>query len=390
MVKETKILKNIRINNTSSEKLTNEIPDIAPRRRDINQVKKINKTVDVKSKIKKEREPISHLKRHRERRKKEQLLKNTRSNIPVLKPESDNNNKPNIVMIVDVEGWAWWIKSHIIKKYLSDEFNFTIINMIDHSPIRVCPNSFDLYFTFGYSFVSYLKKVPLKKRISGVTAHRNKSIVSDLKKVKWIHANSIMLIDELVKYGYNKNDIFYVPNGVDTDMFYSKNGIPVDPKSDNITVGHIGKLSPLKGQKDIIEPAVKMAKCEYIYHYNTYEDKIPHDQMADLYQNMDVFIVASKEDGTPNPALEAAACGRPILTNAIGNMPELIKDGYNGFIVNKQISKYVDKIKWFRNNKDEMVEMGKNARKSVVEGWQWKHQVENYRHMFRSILEKIS
>jgi glycosyltransferase involved in cell wall biosynthesis len=35
--------------------------------------------------------------------------------------------------------------------------------------------------------------------------------------------------------------------------------------------------------------------------------------------------------------LEAAACGRPIISNQIGNMPEFIKDGWNGFIVPRKL-----------------------------------------------------
>ena len=105
--------------------------------------------------------------------------------------------------------------------------------------------------------------------------------------------------------------------------------------------------------------------------------------MADIYNQMDVFIVASEEDGTPNPALEAAACGRPIISNRIGNMPEFIKDGYNGFIVGLNIDEYIDKLNYFKNNRDKMIEMGKNARKTVEENWTWKKQAENYRTMFK-------
>ena len=100
---------------------------------------------------------------------------------------------------------------------------------------------------------------------------------------------------------------------------------------------------------------------------------------------MDVFLVASVEDGTPNPALEAAACGRPIISNHIGNMPEFIKDGYNGFLVDRKIGEYVKKINYFKNNRKELIRMGKNARKTVLENWTWKKQAENYRKMFKKV-----
>ncbi len=303
-----------------------------------------------------------------------------------IQPNFDDGVKPNIAILVDVEGWAWWIKSQYLIRYLSDDFNFTLVSLIDGGKhYRIENDLFDLYLTFGYSYIPYLRKVPFEKRISGVTAHRGNSIIQDLKSVKWLHANSILLRNFLLKSGFAEENVFYVPNGVDTEMFYSKK--PINPNSELI-VGHIGKISPLKGQKEIIEPAVKASKVKYFSHYNTWEEKIPYDKMVDLYQNIDLFIVASTEDGTPCPALEAAACGRPILSNAIGNMPEFIVDGYNGFIVKKDISEYVNKIKWLKNHKKELVRMGYNARKTAIE-WDWCIQAENYRDMFTTILLKI-
>ena len=114
---------------------------------------------------------------------------------------------------------------------------------------------------------------------------------------------------------------------------------------------------------------------------------IPHSEMPMIYNQMDCFVVASIEDGTPNPALEAAACGRPIISNNIGNMPEFIKDGYNGFIVPRKIGAYVEKIRYFKETRNELIRMGNNARKTVMESWTWKKQAENYRAMFREIFK---
>jgi glycosyltransferase involved in cell wall biosynthesis len=112
--------------------------------------------------------------------------------------------------------------------------------------------------------------------------------------------------------------------------------------------------------------------------------------MPQFYQNIDVFIVASTTDGTPNGALEAAACGRPIISNHIGNMPEFIKDGYNGFLINGlDIGKYVEKIKILESDRKLLIEMGKNARKTVESGWTWKIQAENYRKMFQNIIATV-
>ncbi|MFW6029534.1 MAG: glycosyltransferase family 4 protein [Halanaerobiales bacterium] len=115
---------------------------------------------------------------------------------------------------------------------------------------------------------------------------------------------------------------------------------------DEMVFGHVGKLSPNKGQRQVIEPAIKRAGVRYFSHYNNYKKKVSHKDMPMVHHNYDVFICASDEDGTPCPALEAAACGRPIISNRIGNMPELIENYENGILLDsKNIDDYVDAIK---------------------------------------------
>jgi glycosyltransferase involved in cell wall biosynthesis len=178
---------------------------------------------------------------------------------------------------------------------------------------------------------------------------------------------------------------FYLPNGVDANLFR-----PIEPIKENgeLIVGHVGKECPVKGQREYIIPAIQTTKAKSATNLRTWKDRLPHTEMPTIYNQMDVFVVASIEDGTPNPALEAAACGRPIISNRIGNMPEFIKDGYNGFIVPRKIGEYVNKIRYFQDNRSELIRMGENARKTILEGWTWKKQAENYREMFRGIFEK--
>ena len=291
--------------------------------------------------------------------------------------------KPKILLICDVRNWAWWNKSEYIKKYLSNEYDIDIINVFGKGKQGINKKKYDLYFTYGYSFVNYLNGIPKHKKVTGVTAHRPKHlIVSQMKRCGYVHANSLLLKRDLKKWGLS--NIFYVPNGVDTDLFKPIKNIP--QKRDNIIVGHVGKDSVMKGQ-NIIRTAIDKSKAKSFLHLNDWQNMIPYKEMYKKYQDIDVFIIASDEDGTPNPGLEAMACERPVISNNIGNMPEIIKNGYNGFIVKKDVNEYVEKINWMRNNREKMIEMGKNARKSLIEdGWDWKDKAENYRKMFEKIL----
>jgi len=291
-------------------------------------------------------------------------------------------DKPKILIISDVYGWAWYIKSLQIKRYLSDDFKIDIVWVLGKNRISKAPLNYDAYITYGYSYIGLLRNIPRNKKSTGVTAHREKSqmlkVINKMKLAKYVHANSILLYNELYKYGITKN-VYYLPNGVNEEIFKEIKPIPV---SKDITIGHVGKKSNRKGQKQYIIPAIQKSKAKRVLHFNNFQNAIPHNKMVNIHNSYDVFICASLEDGTPNGALEAASCGRPILSNRIGNMPEFIENGVNGFLVEKNVDSYVKKIKWFRNNREKMKEMGKNARKTIEEEWTWKIQSEKYRAMF--------
>jgi glycosyltransferase involved in cell wall biosynthesis len=294
-------------------------------------------------------------------------------------------SKPKVVFICDVSGWAWDLKSQQLKKYLSNDFDIDI-ECVHNKPFDISPTKYDVYFTYGYSFIKRLVKagVPYKKRITGLTAHRDKSILQPrMKEAYATHANSKLLLKFLKTM---HNNTYYLPNGVDEEMFHPIKPIP--KYRDNIVIGHIAKENPLKGHNDYIKPAIEKAGADHFYHHVNHLNKVPHEQMVPMYQEFDCFIVASIEDGTPNPALEAAACGRPIISNPIGNMPEFIKDGYNGFLLpDRNVDDYVRKIIWMRDHRDKMIEMGNNARKTVEEKWTWKVMSENYRKIIWDVVK---
>jgi len=292
-------------------------------------------------------------------------------------------SRPSVLLIADVAGWAWWNKSKYLQMYLADEYVIDVICLLGPESRGINTRRYDLYVTYGYSYIRYLDLVPQPKRVTGMTAHRPlKMIKSYMKFADNLHANSIMLRNELQTVAEGKT-VWYVPNGVDEEIFHPIK--PIDPDGE-LVVGHVGKKCPQKGQMEIILPAMAKADVKSMTNLSDYTNKIPYSEMAQYYQNMDVFLVASVEDGTPNPALEAAACGRPIISNRIGNMPEFIIDGYNGFLVEREMGAYVEKLEYLKKNRDHLIEMGKNARKTVEEKWTWKIQAENYRRMFKGII----
>ncbi len=71
-------------------------------------------------------------------------------------------------------------------------------------------------------------------------------------------------------------------------------------------------------------------------------------------------------------ALEAMACGTPVVVTDAGSLPELVKDGETGFIVPQRSSAAIkEKIQYAAAHAEEVKRMGANARLHVLSQFSW-------------------
>lgn len=57
------------------------------------------------------------------------------------------------------------------------------------------------------------------------------------------------------------------------------------------------------------------------------------EEIARAYRALDVYLVASRQEGGPKAVLEAMASGVPVASTRVGQAQDLVEDGVNGYLV---------------------------------------------------------
>ena len=94
----------------------------------------------------------------------------------------------------------------------------------------------------------------------------------------------------------------------------------------------------------------------------TYEGWIAGQKKINCLNWEDVYILPSYNEGLPIAILEAMAYSHPIISTPVGGIPEIIKSGENGILVQPGDTKGIaDAIKFYIENRDTIRKQGNNA-----------------------------
>lgn len=116
----------------------------------------------------------------------------------------------------------------------------------------------------------------------------------------------------------------------------------------------------------IKDPAiVKLAEGKYSQKFIQFIGY--REDASSLVGACDVFALPSRDrEGLPKAVIEAMALGIPCVVSDVGGMPELIRDGVDGIVVEKEnAAKLAEAIKTLYYDKDKRAAFGKSARARI-------------------------
>ena len=184
-----------------------------------------------------------------------------------------------------------------------------------------------------------------------------------------VHIVQSPLLAEFVQ-GITKRHVYSIFNGVDTDKLVSPDGY-AHSAGNTIEVVTLGYLGYQKGTFDILEVAKRIKtklsnvrftfigggeieKFKELSREKNISDsvkflgKVEDDVRIKILQTADIFLLPSHAEGQPISLLEAMACGLPIISSTVGSIPEIVKEGENGFLVKpgdiEMIEKHIETL----------------------------------------------
>ena len=230
----------------------------------------------------------------------------------------------------------------------------------------------------------------------------------------------------LEQNGISPDRVKVVPEGVNTQLYKPKHQEKLASSNNRFRFLSVGKWEKRKGidillkayaqEFSVDEPVELVLHCynprlpklktqikSFIFKLNLpphppirYSAPVRESTMVELYNSCDAFVLATRAEGWGLPILEAMACGKPVIVTNYSAYLDFV-NSQNGYLVNVKNMTQVDDPECFDSeldygewaepdiehlrctlrhifeNQQEAKEIGKIARKDVINSWTWNH-----------------
>ena len=115
------------------------------------------------------------------------------------------------------------------------------------------------------------------------------------------------------------------------------------------------------------------------------------DDVARFYDAMDVLVLPSANEGTPVSIIEALAAERPAVATRVGGVPDVVRDGIDGYLVEPgDASALAARLAELARDPLRRRQMGREGRTRVLERYSVDRLVDDVDRLYRSLLAEIS
>ncbi len=220
-----------------------------------------------------------------------------------------------------------------------------------------------------------------------------------------------IFIDDLVKFGIDREKITYIPNYVSREKFYKKDASLIREKynisKDAFVVLGVGQVQTRKGVMDFIDVANKMPDTTFVWcggfsfgritdGYDElkkiYENPpknviftgiVPREEMNDMYNMADVLFMPSYNELFPMSILEAINSSKPLLLRDLDLYKDILFEKYMKGTSNDE---FVSKLNDLKNDK-KIYDKYSKLSNEISEFYSKEHVLEIWKEFYQSIVK---
>jgi D-inositol-3-phosphate glycosyltransferase len=222
-------------------------------------------------------------------------------------------------------------------------------------------------------------------------------------------------------YGAAAERISVVPCGVNLDLFQPvaqrEARRELSLRDDDRILLFVGRIEPLKGIDILLGAAAELAmehdcsvlviggdsgaqQGEIAYLRNlaarlgiaervSFLGAVDHERLPLYYSAADVCVVPSFYESFGLVALEAMACGTPVVASRVGGLAGTVRDGETGYLIPWRCPEpFAERIELLLGNEELRRAFGRTARE-VVERFRWANVAESVIGVYRELIERV-
>ncbi|MBO9330449.1 glycosyltransferase [Achromobacter xylosoxidans] len=337
--------------------------------------------------------------------------------------------RPKIALVIDVEGWAFSNIARQLQRYLSDRFEFKVISsqdlpevghifmaaaechlvhffwreylrLVDHEWTQGCIQR------MGISFAEFERRFIKNKPVTtSVYDHLHLENGEIVERIPFFRdrATSYTVASERLARIYKTIPGMPTPScvaqdGVDLELFVPRTLEYYKQMGDRpIVVGWAGnskwasELPDVKGFHSILLPALELLREQGVLVETRFADRqtgfVAHTDMPKYYHSIDLYVCPSAIEGTPNPVLEAMACGVAVISTDVGIVPEVMGPLQRAFIVSERTPEAIAAaIRKFHEDRSLFTKLAAENLESI-KPWNWKFRAEAFARFFQETLD---
>jgi len=215
------------------------------------------------------------------------------------------------------------------------------------------------------------------------------------------------------KVGIQPTRLATIYNGIDSKRYTSSESSRIREElgisNTAPVVGAVGNLYPVKGHTYLLRAAVHVLRHfpDAIFPIIGRGELLPalqkeamdlgitnnilflgfREDIPNLLQTMDIFVLPSLSEGLPLSVLEAMASGKPVVVTRVGGNAEVVSDGETGFLIEpKDPEALASKIILLLKDKSLGHHLGRNGQKRVSEKFSVERMVQSYQQLYENAL----